>query len=87
MFLPINKFLSGEYPNHIANLANVIHQSKGTLMLLDYNSPEYEIGIFGRLRAVAGDNEIDSTLFYGELVRNYPSTVVTMSMAFWRAKS
>jgi len=82
VFLPINKFLSGEYPYHIANLANVIHQSKGTLVLLDYNSPEYEIGIFGRLRAVARNNEIDSTLFYGELVRNYPSTVVTRSMAF-----
>ena len=86
VLLPVNRFLSGEYPYHIASIAAVLQQNNGTLVLLDYKTPDFEIGACGSLRNVARENTIYSEMFYEELAKRYSSTVVSVNLAILEDK-
>ena len=86
VLLPVNRFLSGEYPYHIASIAAVLQQNNGTLVLLDYKTPDFEIGACGSLRNVARENTIYSEMFYEELAKRYSSKVVSVNLAILEDK-
>lgn len=71
VLLPIGFKLSGEYPYHIASIANAVKQNNGSLAIFDYEASKRENRVLGFIRPSAKISREYKSRYYSQLSNRF----------------
>ncbi len=76
VLLPVTNILSGEYPWHIASIANIIHNNEGSLTLLKYSESEYNVRKFDFRSRIKKNTNYDRK-YFSVLSEKYATRIIS----------